>query len=164
MNVGKKRRGLLSAQAIVVLAAITFPFLALAQTNYKVGEYASQKVTDFLHSHGLPLVGAQVLDNNDGSRELHLYGFVATPNGMQDAEQKAMNFLGDPTMKVVNSIEVNPAIQQLRPLPAGNQIPAAAETPVAPPQNSGSQWDRAIDNIYKNGAQPLPQPSGPPLP
>jgi len=109
-------------------------------------------------------VGAQIIDNNDGSRELHLFGFVATPFGMRDAQQKALKYLGDPTLKVVNSIEVNPSLKNMQPLTPSEQLPAAAETPAPPPANSNSQWDKAMENIYKNGAQPLPQPSGPPLP
>jgi hypothetical protein len=130
--------------------------------NYQVDEYGSKRVTHYLHHHDLPLVGAQILDNNDGSRELHLYGFVATQYGRRDAEEKAMKYLGDPTIKVVNAIQINTAIENMRPLPPG--LPAAANTPVQQPANSNSQWDKAMDNILKNGAQPLPQPSGPLLP
>ena len=121
-----------------------------ASQNYQIDKYGSHRVTHFLHNHQLPLVGAQILDNNDGSRELHLYGFVATPYGMQDAQQKALKYLGDPTLKVVNSIQVNPSIENMRPLP--DDLPEAANTPVAPPPppssgNSNNQWDKAIDNI-----------------
>ena len=157
-------------------ALLWMPMLAHAQTpNYQVDDYGSHRVTHFLHNHNLPLVGAQVIDNNDGSRELHLYGFVATPFGMQDAQQKALKYLGDKTIKVVNSIEVNPSLANMPAAPpppvADNpalgsmspppqsDLPAAA--PVAPPANSDSQWDKAMQHIYKNGAQPLPQPNGP---
>ena len=150
--------------------------LADAQTSgYQVDDYGSHRVTHFLHNHNLPLVGAQLIDNNDGSRELHLYGFVATPYGMQDAQQKALKYLGDKTIKVVNSIEVNPSLantpvpppsaaensslQSMSPPPQPD-LPAAA-APAPPPATSGSQWDKAMQNIYKNGAQPLPQPNGP---
>ena len=167
----------LSAGRLIGLAA-TFavllwtPMLAAAQTpGYQVDDYGSHRVTHFLHNHNLPLVGAQVIDNDDGSRELHLYGFVATPYGMQDAQQKALKYLGDKTIKVVNSIEVKPSLASMPASPpsaAGNpslggmspppqsDLPAAASVP--PPANSDSQWDKTMQNIYKNGAQPLPQP------
>ena len=162
--------------AATLAALLSVPMLADAQTpDYQVDDYGSHRVTHFLHNHNLPLVGAQLIDNNDGSRELHLYGFVATPYGMQDAQQKALKYLGDKTLKVVNSIEVNPSLANtpgspppaaaenpslgsMSPPPESN-VPAAA--PVPPPANSESQWDKTMQNIYKNGAQPLPQPNGP---
>ena len=168
------------AGRLIVLAAtfaalLWMPMLADAQTpNYQVDDYGSHRVTHFLHNHNLPLVGAQIIDNNDGSRELHLYGFVATPFGMQDAQQKALKYLGDKTIKVVNSIEVNPSLANMPASPPSSaanpslgstsppprsDLPAAA--PVPPPANSDSQWDKAMQNIYKNGAQPLPQPNAP---
>jgi hypothetical protein len=160
--------------AATFAALLWMPMLAHAQTpGYQVDDYGSHRVTHFLHNHNLPLVGAQVIDNDDGSRELHLYGFVATPYGMEDAQQKALKYLGDKTIKVVNSIEVKPSLASMPASPpsaAGNpslggmspppqsDLPAAASVP--PPANSDSQWDKAMQNIYKNGAQPLPQPSG----
>jgi hypothetical protein len=183
--------GRLIRLAATFAALLWMPILAGAQTpDYQVDDYGSHRVTHFLHNHNLPLVGAQIIDNNDGSRELHLYGFVATPYGMQDAQQKALKYLGDKTIKVVNSIEVNPSLASMPPPPSPtdnpsfggvsappssapdnpalgsvsapppqSELPAAA--PVPPPANSGSQWDKAMQNIYKNGAQPLPQPNGP---
>lgn len=152
--------------AFIMVAAVwcTTPLIAAAQ-NLQVDQYASKRVTHYLHKHRLPLVGAQVVDNNDGTREMHLYGFTATAFGKQDAEQKALKYIGDPTIKIVNSIQIDPSIENMRPLPDdGGGVPAAAETPVPPPANSNNSWNSAIDNIYKNGAQPLPQPSGPLIP
>lgn len=168
--------GRLIGLAATLAALLWVPMLAAAQTpDYQVDDYGSHRVTHFLHNHNLPLVGAQLIDNNDGSRELHLYGFVATPYGMQDAQQKALKYLGDKTLKVVNSIEVNPSLANTpgSPPPAATEnpslgsmsppprsdVPAAA--PLPPPANSESQWDKTMQNIYKNGAQPLPQPNGP---
>jgi hypothetical protein len=169
--------GRLIGLAATLAVLLWMPMLAAARTpDYQVDDYGSHRVTHFLHNHNLPLVGAQIIDNNDGSRELHLYGFVATPYGMQDAQQKALKYLGDKTIKVVNSIEVNPSLASMPASPppaAGNpalgrmspspapDLPAAAAAPAPPPANSDSQWDKAMQNIYKNGAQPLPQPNGP---
>ena len=161
--------------AATFAALLWMPMFADAQTpGYQVDDYGSHRVTHFLHNHNLPLVGAQLIDNDDGSRELHLYGFVATPFGMQDAQQKALKYLGDKTIKVVNSIEVNPSLASMPTSPPQaatnpslgsmspppqSDVPAAA--PVPPPANSDSKWDKAMQNIYKNGAQQLPQPNGP---
>jgi hypothetical protein len=169
--------GRLIKLAATLAALLWMPMLADAQTPvYQVDDYGSHRVTHFLHNHNLPLVGAQILDNNDGTRELHLFGFVATPYGMQDAQQKALKYLGDKTIKVVNSIEVNPSLGSVPPsassaagnpslgmsAPPQSNLSAAPAAPVPPPAaNSASQWDKAMQNIYKNGAQPLPQPNGP---
>ena len=163
MAVGRPDRIARALNRVVIVCALLAGLLpaAHAQTqNFQIDEYGSHRVTHFLHNHNLPLVGAQIIDNNDGSRELHLFGFVATPLGMRDAQQKALKYLGDPTLKVVNSIEVNPSLENMQPLTPSEQLPAAAETPAPPPANSNSQWDKTMENIYKNGAQPLPQPSG----
>ncbi|HKF30290.1 MAG TPA: hypothetical protein VKB29_13690 [Candidatus Binataceae bacterium] len=168
--------GRLIRLAATFAALLCMPMFADAQTpGYQVDDYGSHRVTHFLHNHNLPLVGAQVIDNNDGSRELHLYGFVATPYGMQDAQQKALKYLGDKTIKVVNSIEVNPSLANMPTSPPSaaqnpalgslspppqSQLPAAAPVPPAA-ANSDSQWDKAMQNIYKSGAQPLPQSNRP---
>ena len=178
--------------------------VAFAQTqDYQVDEYGSHRVTHFLHNHDLPLVGAQIIDNNDGSRELHLFGFVATPYGMRDAQQKALKYLGDKTIKVVNSVQVNPSLKNMTattpsaaensPPPDNMGIPNYVANPGKAPNpdyvpnptyptnpgyptnpnypadtgsqgSSTNQWDKAMGNILKNGAQPLPQPQVPASP
>jgi len=197
--------------AVTIAAMLLMsPVLAIAQMgNSQVDEYGSHRVTHFLHNHNLPLVGAQVIDNPDGSQELHLFGYVATPLGMKDAQEKAVKYLGDKTIKVVNSIQVNPSLANMQasaPSPASSDnppppdnmgIPSYVRDPgnvpnpsyVPPPgyapnpsypsastgyptnpgspanagstSNSNSQWDKAMGNIIKNGAQPLPQPDAP---
>ena len=159
----------------LIATCLLLPVAALAQMgNSQVDEYGSHRVTHFLHNHNLPLVGAQVVDTPDGNQELHLFGYVATPFGVQDAQQKAVKYLGDKTIKVVNSIEVNPSLANMPTSPPSaaqnpalgslspppqSQPPGAA--PVPPAANSDSQWDKAMQNIYKSGAQPLPQSNRP---
>jgi hypothetical protein len=191
----------------LIATCLLLPVAALAQMgNSQVDEYGSHRVTHFLHNHNLPLVGAQVVDTPDGNQELHLFGYVATPFGVQDAQQKAVKYLGDKTIKVVNSIQVNPSLKSMaasapppsdNPPPPDNMgIPNYVNNPgttpnpsyVPPPSypttpsypapsypaadsgtppgagntgNSNSQWDKAMGNILKNGAQPVPQPDGP---
>ena len=195
--------------AVTIAATLLLvPVVAPAQMgNSQVDEYGSHRVTHFLHNHKLPLVGAQVIDNPDGSQELHLFGYVATSFGVQDAQQKAVKYLGDKTIKVVNSIQVNPSLKNMAAAPAAPSdnppppdnmgIPSYVNNPgnvpnpnyVPPPSypttpsypaanqdyptnpgspanpggtsNSNSQWDKAMGNIIKNGAQPLPEPAAP---
>lgn len=70
----------------------------------------SGSLTNYLQKHKLPLVGAQVLANSNGNRQVILYGFVATDFGKQDAADKARRYLSDPDMPVINRIQVRPEL------------------------------------------------------
>ena len=91
----------------------------------------STALTDYLKTHRLPLVGAQVLNKGSGNRQVVLYGFVATQFGKQDAEAKARQFLGDPNVEVTNRIDVRPEL-----LASGN--PAPSSSSAMPLYNSGT--------------------------
>ena len=69
----------------------------------------SRVITDYLKSHRLPLVGAQALDSGTG-REVILYGFVATSQGKNDAEEKTRQVVNDPSVAIVNRIKVRPEL------------------------------------------------------
>jgi len=89
----------------------------------------SASVTDYLHAHRLPLVGAQVLLNPDGSRQVMLYGFTATEFGKQDAAAKTRRFLHDPELQITNRIKVRPELANMKaPAPRAE----AAARPAAP--------------------------------
>src|SRR5215472_14227410 len=45
--------------------------------NAHVDQSQSQALTDYLKTHHLPLVGAQVLSAADGERQVILFGYVA---------------------------------------------------------------------------------------
>lgn len=70
----------------------------------------STALTNYLQKNRLPLVGAQVMTNTSGNRQVILYGFVATDFGKQDAVGKARGYLGDPNVGVVNRIAVRPEL------------------------------------------------------
>lgn len=65
----------------------------------------TETLTDFLHNHDLPLVGARVLRTTAG-RKVILYGYVWTEAGHADAVKKTLQFLGDPQVDVENRIIV----------------------------------------------------------
>jgi hypothetical protein len=69
----------------------------------------SRVITEYLKSNRLPLVGAQALDSGTG-REVILYGFVATPEGKSDAEEKTRQVVDDPSVEVVDRIKVRPEL------------------------------------------------------
>lgn len=70
----------------------------------------SQQLTNYLHSHQLPLVGARVLSSNSGPRQVIVYGYVATPFGKADAADRAREFLNDSGTQVDNRIKVEPGL------------------------------------------------------
>ena len=70
----------------------------------------SQALSDYLKHHQLPLVGGQVVNSTSGGRQVILFGFVASDYGKTDAEQKARNYLKDPTVLVDNRIKVSPEL------------------------------------------------------
>ncbi|HUY17583.1 MAG TPA: hypothetical protein VMV15_00035 [Candidatus Binataceae bacterium] len=76
----------------------------------------SDRLTYYLQGHRLPLVGAQVMDAADGNRKVILYGYVATPHGKHDAEDRARRFLNDPGAEIDNRIVIQPEL--LTPSPA----------------------------------------------
>ena len=70
----------------------------------------SGSLSNYLQSHKLPLVGAQVLTNSNGNKQVILYGFVATDFGKQDAANKARRYLNSPDTPVINRIQVRPEL------------------------------------------------------
>ena len=145
----------ISVVVFVTIASAIVTAISFAQQD-QIDHYTSDRLTKFLHQQSLPLVGAQVLQTPEG-RKLLLYGFVATDYGKVDAEKKALKFLGDESITIANSIEIDPAVEKLR-----SSSPKSGSS--APIPNTDQEWNKTIDNIYRNGAQPLPQPTGPLIP
>ncbi len=87
-----------------------------------VDQARSNELTDYLRSHQLPLVGAQIVDASDGHPQVILYGFVATDRGQLDAETKTRKFMNVASLPISNRIKVNPELAQAA---AHNANPAA---------------------------------------
>jgi len=144
---------------ILAIFSILLAATAVQAQQYHVDQDSSAALTKYLHKHRLPLVGAQVQRDDSGDPQVHLYGFVATDAGKSDAERKSQRFLGVAGIPITNSIQVNPSINS-----HGADGGAAATSPGAanaPAQGSNSQWNNAMQGIYKNGAQPLPSNGSP---
>ncbi len=145
------KRAAIQIVPAAVAALLAGAVLANAQGR-TVDRGASDALTSYLREHQLPLVGAQVSRRADGSREVVLYGFVATDFGKGDAESKARQYLQDPKAVMLDRIRVNPEIAHLQPQ-AG---PASAQgSPAASP---GDEWEDVMRHIYQNGALPPPSP------
>lgn len=100
--------------------------------GYSPDSSESSALSSYLQSHRLPLVGAQVLTNDSGNRQVILYGFVATDFGKQDAADKARRYLRDPSLAVINRIAVRPQL-----LASGSSGSTTLPPPTIPPSSSG---------------------------
>jgi hypothetical protein len=132
---------------VVVLTALTALAAppAAAQSN-RIDSKASQQLTSYFRTHRLPLVGAQVMNSDSGGKQVVIYGFVATPFGRVDAENKTREFLKEPNLKVVNRIEVRPEIRNLK------NKPVESDEDQAEPEDRGKDpWARILRDMRSNG-------------
>jgi hypothetical protein len=80
----------------------------------------SRDATDYLHSHRLPFVTAKVFSRGGEPASLTLSGQVATEFGREDAEHKALKFLGTQGLAIDNQIQLEPNLAT-REIPPANQ-------------------------------------------
>jgi hypothetical protein len=167
-------------RAAVLLGAITMflvlgasPWPATAQVGppANVDRGTSDALSKYFHKNRLPMVGAQVSTTADGKRHVMLYGYTATDFGKRDAEQKARDFLHDPSVLVANRIQVNPRLRKSgrgkAPPPEYDQSAQEPPGEGAPPATA--DWERQVDDTLRaGGASPsndpnlkMPAPGGP---
>jgi len=129
----------------LALAIVSIPASA---SEYTANSTSSTALTDYLHTHRLPLVGAQVMESAEGDRQLVLFGFVATAFGKRDAEAKARKFLKEPDITVDNRIKIRPELLSLKPkAPSSSTAPPSNATPRVPPASSPPPEDlQAYEN------------------
>jgi hypothetical protein len=108
-------------------------------SNAPIDDSQSTALTNYLHSHQLPLVGARVLASNSGPRQAILYGYVATPFGRADAIDKARQWLNDSGAQIDNRITIEPDLA-----PPGN----GPDTATA--QNNSNSLDNPDLQKYQN--------------
>lgn len=101
-------RTLFSFLLALVLAIATVPLTALAAPDPD-----SAALTEYLHNHRLPAVGAQITVGEDGARSVMLYGFVATQRGFDDAAKRTRDYLHDPYVRITNRIKIEPELLAL---------------------------------------------------
>jgi len=70
----------------------------------------SHNLTDYLHHHRLPYVDATVYAKAGSLRSVSLFGEVRTAKGREDAEIRSHDFLGLQSLKVRNSVRINPEL------------------------------------------------------
>lgn len=89
--------------------------------NAHVDQAQSTALTNYLKTHHLPLVGAQVLSAADGERQVILFGFVATDYGKGDAESKTRRYINNASVTVDNRIKIEPSLA--KPASSGSSSP-----------------------------------------
>ena len=104
--------------------------------NAHVDQSQSGALTDYLKTHHLPLVGAQVLSAPDGEKQVILFGFVATDYGKGDAESKTRRYINDPKVTVDNRIKIEPTLAK----PASSGSPAS-QSPEADNMNGVAAYE-----------------------
>jgi len=115
----------------------------------------SARLTDFLHSHHLPLVGAQVLNSPGGGQSVLLYGYTATELGKSNAEKRTRLFLKDSEVPITNRIRVRPELASMHS-PSAAPPPASAAPPAAagiPPESGEMGGVDSYQNQQANDAQ-----------
>lgn len=103
---------------------------AAIPAGYRNDRSQSTALTSYLDENRLPMVGAQVFSNSSGNRQVILNGFVATDLGKQDAASKARQYLGDPTLPVINRIIIRPEV-----LASGGSGASSSPAPSVPSSN-----------------------------
>lgn len=94
-----------------------------------VDDSKSHALTDYLHNHSLPLVGARVLAyGGSGPHKAVLYGFVATQFGKNDAVAKTRRFLNDPSAEIDNRVMIKPELAGNTPAPGGAASAASSSS------------------------------------
>jgi hypothetical protein len=133
---------LLAEFFLIAWLAVAVSYLPVMAAEAPVPDSAqSTRLTDYLHAHRLPLVGAQVL-NSDSGRSVLLYGYTATDFGKRDAASKARRFLRDDSVAVDNHIMIRPELASMK----------SAAPALAPSDNAGSAESPDVQ-AYKNQQQ-----------
>ena len=144
-----------TALLVALTLAVTVP--AYAQ-HYTVNRTASDALSAYLHKHRLPLVGAEVLQAS-GGQHVVLYGFVASDRGKQDAQRRALTYIGNSSAEIDNRIAVRPEIAQME---AAQMVSATAAPSVAGATNppaagvSSKSFAQVLDEIQRYGIKSPP--------
>ena len=128
----------------------------LRAADYLPNTDQSNRLTDYLHNNRLPLVGAQVLTDSAGDRQVLLYGYTATEFGKSDAASKARRFLQDSGISVSNHIRVQPELLTMKSAPNTAPTQPSESSPGTPNgvQNYENQAQSNAEQQYMNQGAP----------
>lgn len=119
--------GIVAKSLLLVWLALALAWLPGARAENLTRDDIDQsaRLTDFLHSHLLPLVGAQVLRAPD--RGVILYGFTATELGKDNAEKRTRLFLKDLEVPITNWIKIRTELASMGCSSADQESEAAQQ-------------------------------------
>jgi hypothetical protein len=136
-------------------------------SNAPIDNSQSTALTNYLHSHQLPLVGARVLASNGGPRQAILYGYVATPFGRADAIDKARQWLNDSRAQIDNRITIEPDLAPPGSSPdtatANNNSNSLDNPDIQKYESQQNQQLSQQQQQYMNQGSPLGGSGGSPL-
>jgi hypothetical protein len=134
--------------------ALAIALVAVPTAPRAASDPESSALTEYLHNHRLPAVGAQITVGEDGARSVMLYGFVATGRGFSDAEKRTRTYLHDPNVQITNRIKIEPGLLALHPAqsePSADHSQAEENAPPPVAENSGPPAD--VGDIQQYQAQ-----------
>lgn len=114
------------------VVALAIAVVAVPIASQAASDSDSSVLTEYLHKHRLPAVGAQICVDADGARSVMLYGFVATERGFNDAERRTRDYLHDPDLEIINRIKIEPdllALPRNASQPSEDNPPADEDAP-----------------------------------
>lgn len=135
---------------IAWLALILSGLPAACAENATPDSEQSSRLTDFLKSHRLPLVSAQVLRSPDGRHSVMLYGYTATETGKTNAEKRTRLFLNEPTVSITNRIKVRPELASMKSRSAS---PPPSEASANPPYATEMEGIQSYQNQQSQAGQ-----------
>lgn len=128
-------------KTLLALMLVVVVSLSLARTSVadQGQDSTSLALTDYLHHHLLPAVGAQVTPTDEGSHTVMLYGFVATERGKSDAEKRTREYLKDSSVLITNRIRIEPELLASPANPAVSTETADTQSYLSQPAAASGQ-------------------------
>ncbi len=144
-----------------VILALAIAVVAVPLSPQAAPDPDGAALTEYLHNHRLPAVGAQITVGEDGARSVMLYGFVATQQGFSHAEERTRNYLHDPYVRITNRIKIEPELLALhrkdsQSAPSADSSQAVANLPppvvqsTSPPADVGDIQQYQAQNQYND--------------
>lgn len=145
-----------AGSVVAFVLALAIAVVAVPLSPQAAPDPDSAALTEYLHNHRLPAVGAQITVGEDGARSVMLYGFVATQRGLSDAEKRTRNYLHDPYVRITNRIKLEPALLALHrngSQPASSADDSQAEENAPPPVTENAALPADVGDIQQYQAQ-----------
>lgn len=107
-------------QAIALLCglALMLTFVPV-HAGERTPESSADVLANYLHQNRLSLIQGRILPDENGNRQVIIYGFVATAFGKADVADQTRAFLKDSSIKIISRVKVRPEIANQEACPVG---------------------------------------------